>query len=246
MRKILSGLIILASVLTVVAPAFASPPLRGQNNRVSVTPSRLRKVEGAEMGQGELVRERTRYEGLVEKVKNFLKRNLRFEARVQGIITAIETGSFSLSGEDGEFQVNITDKTRILRKFGGISSLSEYVVGDEVIVFGKFTDETKTVIDAKIVRNNSIQKRWGAFFGNVTVKNTDNFVMQTLERGAQTVYFGTAKFVNRKEIGILYSEVKVGDRIRVKGVWDKILNKISEVTQVKDFSLPAVVPTQAD
>src|SRR3989338_4584775 len=109
------------------------------------------------------------------------------------------------------------NKTVILRKFGGKSSLSEYSIGDEVMVFGKFTDDTKLIIDAKTVKNNSIQKRKGAFFGKVTVKNSDNFVMETLERGTQTVYFGTAKIVDRRETNISYSDIKVGDKVRAKG-----------------------------
>jgi len=183
--------------------------------------------------------------GLLDKVKNFMKKNLKFEARVKGKITVVGSNNFSLNGDDGTFQVNINDKTKFLRKFGGKSSLSEYSVGDEVIVFGKFTDDTKLIIDAKTVKNNSIQKRFGAFFGKITVKNIDNFIMETAERGTQTVYFGTAKIVNRKETNITLSDIKVGDRVRVKGVWDKTLSKIAEVIQIKDFSIPVVIPTQA-
>jgi len=157
----------------------------------------------------------------------------------------VGSNNFSLNGDDGTFQVNINDKTKFLRKFGGKSSLGEYSVGDEVIVFGKFTDDTKLIIDAKTVKNNSIQKRFGAFFGKITVKNIDNFIMETAERGTQTVYFGTAKIVNRKETNITLSDIKVGDRVRVKGVWDKTLSKIAEVIQIKDFSIPVVIPTQA-
>jgi len=69
--------------------------------------------------------------------------------------------------------------------------------------------------------------------------------METAERGTQTVYFGTAKIVNRKETNITLSDIKVGDRVRVKGVWDKTLSKIAEVIQIKDFSIPVVIPTQA-
>ncbi len=174
-----------------------------------------------------------------------MKKNLRFEARIKGTVTTIETNSFFIDGEDGVFKVNITDKTVILRKFGGKSFFSELSIGNEVMVFGKFTDDTKSTIDAKTVKNNSIQKRFGAFFGKVTVKNSDNFIMETLERGVQTVYFGTAKFVDRKETSITIKDIKVGDRVRVKGVWDKTLSKITEVIQVKDFSIPVIVPTEA-
>ncbi|KKP33367.1 MAG: hypothetical protein UR23_C0046G0001, partial [Candidatus Roizmanbacteria bacterium GW2011_GWA2_32_13] len=207
MKKISLGIIVLATFLTIsVSPVIALTPLRNEiRNTIRETVE-----EGENEGSGtpqirKEVRKNVRKElkedrmGLLEKVKNFMKKNLRFEARVKGEITAINTGlnNFSMTSGDGDFQINITDKTKFLRKFGGKSALSEYSVGNEVVVFGKFTDDTKLIIDAKTVRNNSIQKRKGAFFGKVTIKNTDNFVIETIERGTQTVYFGVAKFVQR-------------------------------------------------
>src|SRR3989344_4198559 len=240
MKKISLNIIVLAIFLSFTSSALALNPLKNEiKNTIKETVE-----EGREKGLSpttirQEMKENIKKDAkeirmnLLDNVKNFMKKNLRFEARVKGKITVIGSNNFSLTGEDGIFQVDITDKTQILRKFGGKSSLSEYSVGDEVVVFGKFTDDTKLTIDAKTIKNNSIQKRWGAFFGKVTSHNSDNFIMETLERGSQTVYFGGAKFVNRKEISISYSDIKVGDRVRVKGVWDKTLNKINEVNQVK-------------
>jgi len=228
MKKISLGIFVLATFLTITPSTLALTPLRREiKNTIRETVKEEKKEE------------------LLNKAKNFMKKNLKFEARVKGKITVVGSNNFSLNGDDGTFQVNITDKTKFLRKFGGKSSLSEYSVGDEVVVFGKFTDDTKLIIDAKTVKNNSIQKRFGAFFGKITVKNIDNIIMETAERGTQTVYFGTAKIVDRKETSITLSDIKVGDRVRVKGVWDKTLSKIAEVIQIKDFSIPVVVPTQA-
>ncbi len=230
MKKISLSLVILTTVLTITPPALALTPLRQISQRV------IRKEVSKDIKEDT---KKTK-ENLLDKAKDFMKKNLQFEAREKGKITILGLSNFSFIGTNGTFQVNITDKIQILKKFGGKSSLSEYSVGDEVVVFGKFTDDTKLIIDAKTVKNNSIQKRWGAFFGKVTSHNTDNFIMETLERGSQTVYFGEAKFVNRKEVSISYGDIKVGDRVRVKGVWDKTLNKINEVNQVKDFSLPVI------
>lgn len=251
MKKTSFAIIVFATFLTFTTSAMAISPLRQLNQDIKNT-IRETVEEGKKEGSRPAdirreVRENIKEDikenkiGLLDKVKNFMKKNLKFEARVKGKITAIGTNNFSMTGEDGTFQINITDKTQLLRKFGGKSFLSEYSVGNEVIVFGKFTDDTKLIIDAKVVKNNSIQKRWGAFFGKVTAVNNDNFVMTTIERGTQTVYFGTAKFINRKEASISYGDIKIGDRVRVKGVWDKTLNKINEVNQVKDFSLPVIV-----
>jgi hypothetical protein len=251
MKKISLSVIIIASFLTIASPAVALTPLIKEiRNTVKET---IKEGRGDGLDRSDIkneVRENVKEQvkenrtGFLDKVKNFMKKNLRFEARVKGEITIIGSNNFSLNGDDGTFQVNITDKTKMLRKFGGKSSLSEYSIGDEVVVFGKFTDDTKLIIDTKTVKNNSIQKRRGAFFGKVTVKNNDNFVMETAERGTQTVYFGTAKIVDRKETVIALTDIKVGDRVRVKGVWDKTLSKISEVDQIKDFSIPVIVPTQ--
>ena len=234
MKKISLGIVVLAMFLIIAPSARALTPLRREiKNTIRETVKEGKKESSSPANTNEDVKE-IRMD-LLDKVKNFMKKNLKFEARVKGKITVIGSNNFSLSGEDGTFQVNITDKTVILRKFGGKSSLSEYSVGDEVVVFGKFTDDTKLIIDAKTVKNNSIQKRFGAFFGKVTVKNTDNFVMETAERGIQTVYFGTTKFINIKEINISYGDIKIGDRVRIKGVWDKTLNEIREVSQIKIF-----------
>lgn len=243
MKKISLNIIVLATFLSFTSSALALNPLKNEiKNTIKETVKEEKKESSSQANTNKDAKEIRM--GLLDKVKNFLKKNLKFEAKVNGKITIIGENDFSLTGEDGTYQINITDKTQLLRKFGGKSKLSEYSVGDEIIVIGKFTDDTKKIIEAKVIRNLSIQKRFGAFFGKVTVKNADNFVMETAERGTQTVYFGSAKFVGRNEKSMTYSDIKMGDRVRVKGVWDKTLSKINEVTQVKDFSIPVIVPTQ--
>lgn len=208
-------------------------------NEISITPRQFKK----ETKETE-ISDKPKEKGILNQIKNFIKKNFKFEARIQGIISSKGTNSLSEKGNDGKtYLINISDKTKLIREFGGKSSLAEFTDGDKIMVFGKFTDSSKGTIDANIIRNLSIQKRWGAFFGKVTILNSDNFVMTTVERGTQTVYFSSTKFVNRKEVSMTYGDVKVGDRVRIKGVWDKTLNKINEVTQVKDFSLPIIIPT---
>jgi hypothetical protein len=243
MKKISLGIVVLATFLAVTPSVLALTPLRKEiKNAIRETIKEEKKEASGPAFDEDDAREIKN--GLLDKMKNFMKKNLKFEARVKGKITIIGENTFTIAGEDGTFQINITDKTKLLRKFGGKSSLNEFSIGDEVMVFGKFTDDTKSAVDAKTIKNNSIQKRFGAFFGKITIKNSDNFVMETAERGTQTVYFGTAKIVDRKEISISLNDIKVGDRVRVKGVWDKTLSKIVEVIQIKDFSIPVVVPTK--
>lgn len=246
MKRIIIGLIVVSAALSfspASVHAISSSIRRGEvienENKISTTPGQVRKEVKKDNISG-----KPGETGIINRVKNFIKKNFKFGARIQGTILSIGTSNLSEKGNDGKtYQVNISATTKLIRGFGGKSNLTEFSVGDKIMVFGKFTDSSQTTINANTIRNLSIQKRRGAFFGKVTSHNTDNFVMETLERGTQMVYFGTAKFVNRKEVNIFYSDVKVGDRVRVKGVWDKTLNKINEVTQIKDFSLPVIAPT---
>jgi len=179
--------------------------------------------------------------GLLEEIKNQAKEKLkalRFDARLTGKITEIGGNYIKVSdNKEGKiYQVNITEKTQLRRHFWGKSSLSEFSMGDEVNVIGRYTDETKSTIEAVLIRNKSIQKRWGVFFGEVTAKNSDNFVIKTINRGDLTVYFGSAKFVDNSGNQSSYDALSVGSRVRVKGVWDKDLKKLSEVDEVKIFN----------
>lgn len=198
-------------------------------------------------GKGPTVREERREEkeDKVDKknfsISGFLKKSLKSQAAklINAEITAISGSTLTVSFNGKSYTVNTDANTHFQRHFWGKSSLSEFTVGDKVNVQGKFIDDTHTTVLARLVRNLSIQKRYGVFFGTVTVKNADNFVMSTVNRGNQTVYvIATTKFIKRNQTGMTFADLKVNDRVRVRGLWDKTLSKITEVKEVKDFSLP--------
>lgn len=175
------------------------------------------------------------------KIKDFKAKNGHL---TNVTITAVNSSSFTVTNDGKTVTVNTSSKTRFIRHFWGKSTLAELAVGDKVNVWGKWTDDAQTTFDASMVRNLSVMKRFGVFFGQITSLGSGSFVVHTVNRGDQTVSYGsTTKFVNRKEAAITASDLKVGDKIRVKGMWDKANNKITEVTQVKDFSLPQKATT---
>jgi len=185
---------------------------------------------------------------MIKEIGNQIKEKvkaLRFDTRLTGKITEIGGNYIRISdNKDGKtYQVNITEKTQLRRHFGGKSSLSEFLVGDEVNVIGRYTDETKSTIEAALIRNKSIQKRWGVFFGEVLSKEGNVLMIKTLNRGEIKVYVGdSTKIINRREESVSLNNIEVGHRVRVKGVWDRMLSEIRETNEIKDFSLP---PTPA-
>jgi len=185
---------------------------------------------------------------LIKEIRNQIKEKvkaLRFDTQLTGKITEIGGNYIKVSdNKDGKtYQVNITEKTQLRRHFGRKSSLSEFSVGDEVNVIGRYTDETKLTIEAALIRNKSIQKRWGVFFGEVLSKEGNVLMIKTLNRGEIKVYVGdSTKIINRREESVSLNNIEVGHRVRVKGVWDRMLSEIRETNEIKDFSLP---PTPA-
>ena len=183
-------------------------------------------------------------QGLLDKIKNrtkeMIKERIRFGARLRGKIAAISGNQLTVSDNEGKnYSVLVTEKTQLRRRFWGKANLSEFKVGDEVNVIGSYSNEEKTEIKAVLIRNLSIQKRWGVFFGEVISLSDNSLVIKTNKRDQLTVYLTSAsKIINRNGEPITMDGIKVGHKIRVKGVWDRDLKEIREVEEVKDFSLP--------
>lgn len=160
-----------------------------------------------------------------------------------GKITAKTETTLTIEKDGNNYTVNITEKTQFRRRFWGKAELSEFNVGNEVTVVGRWTDDAHTAINAVLIRNLSIQKRFGVFFGKIKSITSTGWVMSTVseKRADQTVTVSRdTKFVNRKGETIIQADVKVDHRVRVRGLWDKSLNTVTEVKEVKDFTLPVL------
>jgi len=252
MKKVLIALIISGYFFFIPHESLAAKPWQQLLKTQKETRKEIKETveeEGKEEGSTQAeIRNRIKEEiketkkenkSLIEQLKEKFK-GFKFVARINGTIKTIGTDIMTvITDDDKTYDVYVTDKTILRRRFWGKASWDEFVIGNKVNVIGKWKDETKTQIDAHLIRNISIQKRNGVFFGSVTTKNSDNFVMKAEKKGDQSVYFSdTTKFENRKEETIGYEDISVGHRVRVKGLWDSELNKITEVTEIKDFSLP--------
>lgn len=246
MKKTLVSILVLSTVLVLAQPSFAVTSLRGEVGEAVRETIREGKKDGDSRFEikkevRETVREevKEKNENLLDRVKNFIKKKVRFDARITGTIATLGENTMTVKGEgDKTYTLNLNSDTKLVRRFGGKSGISEFSVGNKVNVFGKFTDDSQTIIDAKLIRNVSIQKKWGVFFGKITSKGETSFVIESSNRGTQTVFIEGAEFKNRKEESILYGDVQVEHKIRVKGMWDRSTNEITEVNEIKDFSIP--------
>ncbi len=185
----------------------------------------------------------------IKKEAQDLKQNLRqnIQQQVQqagkkagkiinGEVTAKSGTTLTVMSNGTSYTINTDSNTKFMRHFWGKSSFGETAVGNRVNVWGAFTNDT--TVQARMIRNLSVQKRSGVFFGTVQSKGSDSLVISTAVRGNQTVSVSSAaKIVNRNGETLTFGQVSVNERVRIRGVWDKSNNTIAEVMELKDFSL---------
>ena len=178
-------------------------------------------------------------QNLRREIKTEIKEKIGQTAKVIGAkIIAIDGATVMVTKDGTTYTIRTDDSTLLRRHFWGTSSLSEYSVGNTVNIWGTYTDDIKQTIHARLMRNLSIQKRFGVFFGTVFSKTDTTLVLQTVNRDNQTVTIAGATSIDRKEQSISYNQILVGHKIRIKGMWDKRLSTVTEVAQIKDFSIP--------
>lgn len=173
--------------------------------------------------------------------EGILKKIIGTRAHLEkGVITVKGSDSLGMKDASGkEYTLKFDGKTQFRRRFWGKSSIDEMQTGHEVTVIGTWINEEQSQIQAVLIRDISIQKRNGVFFGDVMSVTSTGFVMATKARGNQTVTVSTTtRMINRIGATIGQSTIAVGHRIRVRGLWDSQANTITEVTEVKDFDLP--------
>lgn len=198
-------------------------------------------------GRNEIRNEiRLENKGAVEEIKNQIKeksQNLRLQVKIIGNILEISDKTWNIRDSNGKiYEIKIDEKTQLKRKYFGNALLSDFSEGDQIMVIGKFINEEKTIIEAILIKNLLLEKRWGVFFGEVKEVYEKSLVLRTSMRGELTVYLGAeTKIINRREELIEWKMIAVGHRLRVKGVWDKKLKEIKEVEEIKNFSLPSTL-----
>ncbi len=176
----------------------------------------------------------------VTPVAGTMKAMRAMRANFRGSVTAINGSTMTVYRAGTTVSVD-GSSAKLIRRFGAASSVSEFSVGDMVAVQGTWTDSSKTAVTAKIIRDVSIQKRHDVFSGKVTSVSDTGFEVQTMKRATQTVTVNAnTKYYGRtKKAAMTLSNIQVGDRVTVRGLWDRTLKTITEVDYVRDASFPS-------
>lgn len=215
---------------------FAQETIPTVTGTQAATPSTSQKEQLKER----LKQEREQVRSKIQNIRSTAKSMRGKAVHINGAIVKGASGSALTITKDGkDYSITTTSSTQIRRRFWGKSTLSDIAAGHTVNVWGKWSDDAQTTITARLIRDLSIQKRNGVFIGTVKSKDASSFVLSTRLRGDQIIMYDTnTKFINRRGVSITSTDISVGDRVRVKGLWDRLTNKVTQVTQVKNYSLP--------
>ncbi|MBI5734185.1 MAG: cupredoxin domain-containing protein [Candidatus Kerfeldbacteria bacterium] len=174
-------------------------------------------------------------------VKPFKARPVFFN---KAILKTIDGQTLTVTVKDKIYTVNVTDKTKLLRKYGAKSNLGEFAVGNSLQIYGKRTAET--VVQASLIRNSSIEKKHGTFLG--TIESLDSsaqkFVLKPVSRAKVTVTVLADTKIMYKSKAQTFADLVVGSKLAVSGMWDKSNNTVTEVTKIVVIGLLKTAPVK--
>jgi hypothetical protein len=189
----------------------------------------------------EIVKEKT--QNILEQVKNVIKEKIK--KHIKGTLTAMTGNVLTVRQGQTNLTIRTTDKTEFKRKFGGISSLGEFSINDQLIIIGNRNADS-TEIEASYIRNMSIQRRFAVFVGEVTAKSSSVLTLKTESRGAQTAIISSNTTYKEKNKTITFADIQIGDKILVKGeLWDRASDKIDAKAVLRLNTRKPATVTQA-
>lgn len=174
-----------------------------------------------------------------ELILNYTPANQSLTELIDTNIEMVSANSLVVSKDKNTYTINVTPNTKILTKYGSISDLIEYSTGHKLNIWGTTNEASKSAITAKVIKNNSIQKRIGIFYGLVDSISGRTFTFSSKIYGQNQITIdASTKIVNNDNTPITASDIHENDRIKIIGSIDQSVNKITAAKAIKNFSQP--------
>ena len=143
-----------------------------------------------------------------------------------GTVTAVNSNGFTMQAKD-DSSINVsTDGAKLIRLPYSVISLSNIAMGDHVWVEGNLIGNS---INALVVHDLDANKEPAARKGTVTAVNGSTITVQTKHNGTITVNTDSNTQFKKASQSAVLADVKVGSRVGIWGLWDKVLNVLSAI-----------------
>lgn len=150
---------------------------------------------------------------------------------LSGTITKIKTTNGGLPAtltvlhKNGQtWKVEVASSTKLYRRYMGIATIDEFAVGDKIEARG--TQGTGNVINAKVVRDNSIVIKNRDFPGRIKSINSEakSFVIPIKLKGGVVDLTVTTtdatKYYTKDHETAVFSDLSVGNKVKVLGTYN--------------------------
>ncbi len=149
------------------------------------------------------------------------------EIKLVGTLTAVSSSTLSVQSWGGIWTVDASN-VKVVRRFKGESNVSELQVGDQVMIQGQ-ASATGLTVTARMIHDESIQKRNGEFTGKISdltaganASSTATFTLTTEKRGAVKVTLtADTKLMINGSLASTTAGLANGMYASVSGIWDR-------------------------
>ena len=154
--------------------------------------------------------------------------------------------SSTFPAKDTLVTVKIDNKTKVVRRFNGKSSLDELTVGDTMQIVGRLNDDG--TVSARVVKDDSIQLSHRVYHGTIaSLDATAQSFSMTLMSSSSVAFMvrtsATTKFRVPGVTSTSFANLQVGNKVWVRGFVNTRTKTIdANVVKVK---LPEVAPVPA-
>ena len=158
-------------------------------------------------------------------------------AKVTSVATTTVNAVLTFGSSSMNWVINVDSSAEIVGKNGSRSSMADVSVNDVISFQGSLTSGSPLTVQAKVLKNWSVQKKRVNYFGPITSidSGTQTFVFNSEEKGS--VIVKTSAETKYKKTGTStdsFASLKVGDIVRVKGSYDNSNNTL-DANEVKVF-----------
>ena len=148
-------------------------------------------------------------------------------ATLGGTIDSLGTNSLTVKSWGGDWTISISSSTKLLRRYDGSSSLSEFHQGDTVNVNGMADASAAWTIDATKVQDLSIQTRNATFTGTISNVSGSSFDLASKNRGTQHVTVNSDATITIDGQSGVISGLQNSMTVEVSGVWNSTQSTIA-------------------
>jgi hypothetical protein len=160
---------------------------------------------------------------------------------VKGDLVSVSEDVLTVNTGSQQFDVEVDDQSKVLSKYYSKIDHKDLKSGDQISIWGKWIDEAKTVIQAKLVRDLSQEIRKGVVNGIFTRVSDTQFTVTKANGKIFKITIDTnTKIMNRKGDIISYNNIKNNDHLAVTGLVDHSKLTVTNTSKVRDLDLPQI------